>query len=166
MVMGVVINVSILAGEIITKMSDILFLSVKEHAGKIRSNEGFLSATGDLATLTANTGKDMYIARAKVVFFINTAANAITIADTVELKVNGTVIETASTGLRVITTSNSGAGALAFEYEFKNMGHKVAATEIIKLEVTALNANTDVEGFIECFEETTGESPYQASEFI
>lgn len=139
-----------------TLMSDILFLSVKEHASKLRTDEGFLSAAGDLATLTATGGKDMYIARAKVVFFRNTTS-LVSTADEVVLKVNGTVVETAK--------FSGSAEQPTWEYTFKNIGHKVAATQIIKLEVITLDTQVDVEGFIECFEETTGESPYQATEF-
>ena len=142
-------------------MSDLLFLSVKEHAGKLRTDEGFLSATGDLATLTATTGKDMYIGRAKVTFFANTN-NALSTADEVVLKLNGSIIETSKQSVRW-NAANAGGGT--FEYEFKNMGHKVLAGQIIKLEVITIGAAIDVEGFIECFEETTGESPFQSTEF-
>jgi len=47
-------------------LSDIMFISVKEFGSKLRTTEGTLSATGYLCTLTANTGKDMYLAKAKV----------------------------------------------------------------------------------------------------
>jgi len=146
----------------IITMSDILFLSVKEHAGKIRSNEGFLSTTGDLAALTANAGKEMYLARAKVVFFTNTTN--VSADDEVVLKINGTIIETVKYSSAVSSGSGIGGNAKAY-YSFENMGHKVAAWEIIKLEVIALSSVVDVEGFIECFEEPTGQSPYQSSEF-
>jgi len=130
-------------------LSDILVLAVKEKLGKLRSDEGFLSATGDLATLTANSGKEMYIARAQIIYFSNqtTAVNG---GCEVVLKINGTIVETTnfSTDIR---------GPIV--YEFKNIGHKVAATEIIKLEVISLDTPVDVEGFIECFEETTGVNP-------
>jgi len=138
------------------KLSDIEYLAIKEFDGKLRSAEGTLSAAGDLATLTANGGKDMYIASAKVTFFAN-ADGAESTADEVVLKLNGTIIETAKWSL-----DDSGAvsgGVLAFTYEFKNIGQKVAATQIIKLEVITLDAEVDVEGFIEVFEEDTGASP-------
>jgi len=143
-------------------MSDILFLSVKEHANKLVKNEGFSSTTGDLATLTASSGKDMYLARAKVVFYTNNTVN--TTGDEVVLKVNGTVIETVKHSSGIANTGISGGNGV-FAYSFENIGHSVAATQVIKLEVITLGSDTDVEGFVECFEETTGESPWQPSEF-
>ena len=138
------------------RLSDIEYLAKKEFDGKLKKSEGFLSVAGDLATLTASSGKDMYIARAKVTFFVNTSTGApIVVADEVVLKINGVIVETGKYSLRISTD----AGVAAFSYEFKNIGHKVAATQIIKLEVITLDTETDVEGFIECFEETTGESP-------
>ena len=135
------------------RLSDIEYLAIKEFDGKLRSAEGFLSATGDLATLTATAGKDMYIARAKVVFFVNTGSAAGSVGDEVVLKINDVIVETAKFSF------GTNAGGTTFEYEFKNVGQNVAATQIIKLEVITLDASTDVEGFIECFEETTGDSP-------
>jgi len=135
-------------------LSDIEYLAIKENDGKLRSDEGFKSTTGDLATLTANSGKDMYIARAKVTFFLN-AVNTSSFGDEVVLKINGVIKETSKASLLAGNVS----GTSTIIYEFKNMGLKVAATQIIKLEVITLDADTDVEGFIECFEETTGASP-------
>ena len=138
------------------RLSDIEFLSIKEFDGKIRSDEGFLSATGDLATLTATSGKDMYLARAKVIFFINSESASVAAGDEVVLKLNGVIKETSRS-----TTAGTGGGGGngTVIYEFKNIGQKVLATQIIKLEVITLDTQSDVEGFIECFEETTGESP-------
>lgn len=133
---------------------DISFMVGKSFEGKLVSAEGFLSAAGDLATLTASTGKDMYIARAKITVFNNDQAGN-SLVDEVVLKINGTIVETAK-------GSVSYAANLfvpQWTYEFKNMGHTVAATEIIKIEVIALDATSDVEGFIECFEEDTGADP-------
>ena len=135
------------------RLSDIEYLAIKEFDGKLVKNEGFLSATGTLATLTASAGKDMYIARAKVIFYLNALSAASSVADKVELQINGTAVETASHS--ILTAS----GLAVFEYEFKNIGHKVAATQVIKLEVITLDADIDVEGFVECFEEATGASP-------
>jgi len=130
------------------KLSDIEFLAIKEFDGKLKKNEGVKTTTGDLATLTATSGKDMYIARAKITVY-NDGGGTGASQNVVVLKINGIIIETS--GTRVNLTSES--------YEFKNMGHKVAATQIIKLEVITINAAISIEGFIECFEETTGETP-------
>jgi len=134
------------------RLSDIEFLAKKDFDGKIRSVEGFLSAAGDLATLTATSGKDMYLARAGVVFVLNNPTGSVTL-DEVVLKMNGTIIET------VKFTSHGASKTGTLVYEFKNIGQKVAATQIIKIEVITLDPETDVEGFIEVFEETTGETP-------
>jgi len=139
------------------RLSDIEYLAIKEFDGKLRSDEGFLSAAGDLATLTATAGKDMYIARAQVTFFQNTGTANPAAADEVVLKLNGVIIET--TKQTIGQRTNVGFVNATNVYEFKNIGQKVAATQIIKLEVITLDADTDVEGFIECFEETTGDSP-------
>jgi len=140
------------------RVSDIEFLAVKEKEGKIRSAEGFLSVTGDLATLTANTGKDMYLAKAKCCVFLRASANDISEAR-IELKLNGVIIETVQIAIQGSSGTSSGKGMGYGDYEFKNIGRKVLAGQIIKLEVAAIPTTSDVEGFIECFEETTGEDP-------
>jgi len=140
-----------------TDMGDIEYLAIKEFGGKLRSDEGTLSVTGDLATLTANTGKDMYLASAKCIFYLNNDSSAISLQNEVQLSINTVIIERAITSYTVQTIA--GGAVLTIEYEFKNIGRKVAAGEIIKLAVTTLDVDTDVTGFIECFEEDTGETP-------
>lgn len=139
------------------RLSDIEFLSIKDFDGKLRKNEGDVSVTGDLATLTASSGKDMYIARAKIIFRKNIVTSSIEdITSVVALKINGTTVEKA----RWMWQAAASASAVyTFEYEFRNIGHKVAATQIINLDVTVLDTQSDVSGFIECFEEDTGVSP-------
>lgn len=134
-------------------LSDIEFLSIKEFEDKVRSDEGTLSTTGDLATLTANVGKDMYIASAKVVFYV--LASAFEVNNQVALKINGVTIEIARAALAM----GSNGGTSSIVYEFKNIGHKVTTGQIIKLEVLNLNTDVDVVGFIECFEEDTDATP-------
>ena len=68
---------------------DLAFIAKKEFEGKVRTDEGTLTAAGDLCTLTANTGKDMYLARAKLSF--RTAGGDFTMQ--ADLKLNGVVIE-------------------------------------------------------------------------
>ena len=131
------------------KLSDIEYLSIKEFDGKLVKNEGFLSATGNLSTLTAGSG-DMYLARAVVNFFSNANANSTTVTEVV-LKINNTIVETTKLGL--------GAANVYEQYVFKNIGHKVTTGQIIKLEVISIATQVDVEGFVECFEEATGASP-------
>jgi len=125
--------------------SDVSFLMKKEFEGALVSDEGTLSIAGDLASLTASAGKDMYLARAKITYSPNSATSSI-VGDEVVLKINDVIIETSEYS----ATMNSDSGVGSFSYEFKNMGRKVLATQIIKLEVITLDSQTEVEGFIEC----------------
>ncbi len=136
-------------------MSDIQYLAIKEFDGKIRSSEGILSVIGDLATLTANNGKDMYLASAKITFTLSTIiVGQANLNNRVDLKINGVLIESARYSINI----NSG-NLFDLVYEFKNIGRKVLAGEIIKLEAITLGSVSSVAGFIECFEEDTGNSP-------
>jgi len=56
-------------------------------------------------------------------------------------------------------SSTTPSGIWSWEYEFKNIGYKVDATEIIKLEVIAIDSQVDVEGFIQCIQIADGVSP-------
>lgn len=136
------------------RLSDIEFLAKKEFDGKLRQNDGSLasSTTGDLATLTASSGKDMYLAKAKISIISNALANDL--VGTVVLKINGVIEETTKWRLGGGTEK----GIEYFTYEFVNIGFKVAATEIIKLEGT-VNTLSQIEGVITCFEEDTGVDP-------
>jgi len=138
------------------RLSDIEFLMIKEFDGKLRKNEGTISVTGTLATLTAATGKDLYLARAKVsirMLSTSVAANCV-----IELQVNGVVVETF---IFLVAEASGSAGWVAVvddHYEFKNIGHKVDAAQVIRLEVT-VESNCVIEGTIECVEEDDGVSP-------
>jgi len=138
--------------------SDVAFLMRKEFQSALVSDEGFLSATGDLASLTASAGKDMYLASAKITLFTNTNVTLVTAGCQVVLKINDVIIET--TNFSAGISSGSGVGGNPhMVYEFKNIGASVEAGEIIKLEVISIDAAVDVEGFIECVEVDTGEDP-------
>jgi len=137
-------------------MSDIEFLMIKEFDGKLRKNEGSLTATGTLATLTAATGKDMYLARAKVSVRSQSTINAS--QATIELQVNGVVVETFIYLLAEASSSNGWVENTSDQYEFVNIGHKVDAAQVIKLEVT-VESEMVIEGFVECVEEDDGVSP-------
>lgn len=135
--------------------SDVSFLMKKEFEGALVHNEGTISATGDLATLTASASKDMYVARAKITFSTEGTAQSEKSGQEVVLKVNGTIVETCTASI-----SQTGAGVVNnLVYEFKNMGLKVATTEIIKLEVITLGTLVTVSGFLECVEVDTGLDP-------
>ena len=143
----------------VTTLSDIMFLAVKEYNGggtsKLKHNEGQRTAAGDIATVTASSGKDMYIARAGFTAAVE-AINKSAIDQEVVLKVNGNVVETARFSLGF---DSSAGGTPTFQYEFRNIGHKVAATQIIKIESITQSSDVTIEGFVECFEEDTGTTP-------
>lgn len=148
------------------EMGDHQFLAIKTFDGKLRRQgltnptcaEGFKSAAGDLASVTALAGKDLYLASAKAVFYLNVPVNGVTHAEVV-LKINGNIVETAKVSFQGDNTTANGKGSGGIPYEFKNMDHMVAPTQIIKLEVISIPAWIDVEGFVECWEEDTGTSP-------
>lgn len=124
--------------------------------GRLKSNEGFLSAVGDLATLTAAAGKDLYLVAAKMIFFPNTIVfqgttqQAVVKADTViKEKVKASIIRHTS----------AASGNMTNTYEFKNLFHKVTPTQVLKIEVITLDTTIDAEGFIEAIEVPTGENP-------
>jgi len=125
------------------RLSDIEFLAKKDFDGKLVKNMGEQRTTiGTLATLTASSGKDLYVARAGV--SVSFASGTIE----VELRINGVAVETYLADL-------NGSG----NYNFKSIGHKVAATKTIVLEWTVEGVTATMEGFLEGFEETTGETP-------
>lgn len=137
------------------KLSDIEYLAIKEFDSKLVKADGDITATGDIASLTASSGKDMYLASAKCVVY-SEGVNA-SVSFTIVLKVNGTVEETFRGFLGLDSATTDGTGD--YQYEFNLKGAKVAATEIIKIEATVLGANIGVAGELMCIEETTGESP-------
>lgn len=138
------------------KLSDIEYLAIKEFDGKTRQNDGTRSSTGTLATLTANSGKDMYLSGAKITIGHNNSLVSSAFGLTqVDLTVNGTVIESC-----VRSSISTTGGTFDVEYQFNTKGVKVAATQIIKLEVAAINNSREtISGVINVFEEDTGASP-------
>lgn len=143
---------------------DLLFLAVKTFKGKTRDTKGTkVGATGDLATLTATTGKDMYKAKASIVVTKLTLGGTIEHA-IVELKANGTSIEIADIYINDeifqpnSSVDHAAATMAACPFEFKWVG-KVASTQIMKIEVTTCSTNITVNGTLEVFEETTGIDP-------
>ena len=139
-----------------TDMGDIEFLAIKEFDGKLVKNDNSVTANGTLATLTASSGKDMYLASSKCSIKMSNTTGT-TQGAIVSLTINGTVVEIIR--FNQVNNSLSGVSTQWGAYEFKSIGHKVAATQIIKLEVTSFSGTPTVYGFIECFEETTGETP-------
>jgi len=161
----IVILPSILSGGVAT-LSDIMFLAKKHFDSKMRYPdesdptvvEGALSAAGDLVTVTAKTGKDLYLARAQVSWFANTTTGfeADGLENKCELKMNGVIVETTNAA---ISFGTGEVGTATITYDFKTTGLFVLAGETIILDVAAIAAGVDVEGFIECWEEDTGATP-------
>ena len=137
------------------KLSDIEYLAIKEFDSKLVKADGDITATGDIASLTASSGKDMYLAGAKCVVY-SEGVNA-GVAFTIVLKVNTVVVETFRGFIGLDSNTTIGTGDL--QYKFNLKGVKVAAGEIIKIEATVLGASIGVAGELMCIEETTGESP-------
>jgi len=146
------------------KLSDIEYLSIKEFGSKLVKNDGSLSATGDLCSITAASGKDMYLASAK----INVYAETDNIDDrsiTVVLKAGAagseTIVETFD---MILGRDSSGTNGVAGRsYEFNLKGIKVTTTQNIQLEVTVIEAGVGVNGQLTCFEEATGATPQVTS---
>ena len=133
------------------RLSDIEFLAIKEFDGKLVENEGFLSAAGDLATLTASAGKDMYLAEAKLSVSIDAAS--VLEQSIISLVVNGIVRETYESTMQSLGTSSD-------NYEFAVKGVKVSSGQIIKLEADFVDATTlQIEAVMVLFEENEGASP-------
>ena len=135
------------------KLSNIEYLAIKEFGGKLVKNAGTKldGTTGDLATLTASAGKDMYLAKAHAHVRLDAASGLILFE--VQLKVNGAVEDD-----WIGSAAVSSEGPTIYHYDF-NIGYKVAATEIIKLEVITSDADLDFSGSIQCIEEDTNASP-------
>ena len=136
-------------------LSDIEYLSIKDFGSKLTVTEGTLSATGDLTSVTAGAGKDMYLAKAKV--SVRSEGPNVSATVIVELKINGVIKETFSAWMADNTVSDSG-GTSSTNYEFAFAG-KVAATQIIKLEAVTIGSGVEVNGVLVTFEEDTGVSP-------
>ncbi len=138
----------------VVQSGDLAFLQQKEQEGKLRVDEGSLTGTGTLASLTASSGKDMYLSSASVSLRKTGSTGASN--HTVELQVNGVVKETFT------TFEFASAGKLS-AYHFSTKGLKVAPTEVIRLQVTELGTATQVEGTLQCWEESSGSQTFGTS---
>ncbi len=138
------------------EMSDIQFLAIKEFNGKLVEDEGgqAVNTTGDLATLTADTGKDMYLGKAHASVSLDGLGTTAGVG-TIVLKVNGLVKDTWNFAL---LAGSGEAGTTMDDHEFL-IGFKVVTGQIIKLECTVAGTDVLTQGQIECWEESTGQSP-------
>jgi len=133
-------------------LGDIAFLSGKEFGAdtQLRQADGNRTTVGDLATLTAAVGNDMYLAKAVIV--ATDEGSAAPASCTVTLSINGTVIE------EVRLVGKAGERD-TMNYTFNASGFRVLAGQIILLEVTVVSNTPEVFGFLECFEVATGTDP-------
>lgn len=142
-------------------MSDIEYLSTLESgvdapagaAVKVDSGEIGAGATGDAASITADTGKDMYVSKARIT--VSSTGSAPSGHVTCVLKLNGSIVETAKIG----HTFAIARGAAFSWAEYVSVGKKVAAGQIIKLEVTVAGIQLQCSAHLECFEVNTGVTP-------
>ena len=137
------------------RLSDIEYLSIKEFDSKLVTNTGQQAdgGTGNAATLTASSGKDLYLAKAQATVRTDTATTII-LAE-ITLVVNGVIKDRWEYSNTTSTTS----GQTSQPHDFAVQGVKVAATQTIILDVVASNVDFDITGTLVGFEETTGESP-------
>ena len=128
--------------------------------GRLKSDFGEESTVVDLCTLTAAASKDLYLTAAQVTFYLN-VSGGIDTTSRVALVINGIEKEPARVSLNsnhLVSSSRSG-GNTSVVYEFKNLGYKVTASQIMKLEITAIDTDTDISGFIQAIEVPSGENP-------
>jgi len=139
------------------KLSDIEFLSIKEFNGDLKTDEDTRSSVGTGAFVTAGTGKDLYLAKAKCT--ITTRSDNFSGDAVVQLQANGVLKATHSEAVaasQASVPSDAGTGI----YEFVISGIKVTTGQTIRLEVTTVsNAKVEINTEIICFETVTGESP-------
>lgn len=147
-------------------MGTVLDLAIKEFNGggssKLRDNTGVkdVGAIGDLATLTATGGKQMYLAKATVSGRLS--AKTLTAQAVVVLKLNGVIRDRGYLSGTVGSTASGsqfqgGSGELFHEFTLR--GVKVEPGEIIKIEVISSNAVISLSGTLHVWEETDGETP-------
>ena len=133
---------------------DIAFLVKKEFDGKlVRDDNEKDGVTGNAAILTASTGKDLYLAKAKIIVFNDNISNSGTV--TVTLKLNGVIKETWAIG----NVAPQGVGDGILTFQFNTQGFKVAATQTITIDVTVASAIVHVRGNLLGFEADTGVDP-------
>lgn len=147
------------------KVSNLEFLALQEFtaAHALRDNTGVKDdgATGDMGTLTANTGKDMYLIEAWVTLRQDVIDALPKLFEAV-LRINGTIRDRLYLhGMNTSTDSggNAGGGNGKMQGKFILKGVQVLAGEIIKIEVITSDADLDATGTVSCWEQDTGTTP-------
>ncbi len=136
----------------VVQSGDKAFVEQKEREGKLKSDTGLLTTTGDLATLTAGAGKDMFVSEVTCAVSRAVFTSLLTRNAQVDLKVNGVVVES-YIYQDFISSGESKSNSGTFEFKWRG---KVSTGQIIKLEVITLETDLQATGMIQCYEESSG----------
>jgi len=138
------------------RLSDIEYLAIKEFDGKLVTNTGQQAdgGTGNAATLTASSGKDLYLAKAQVTVRVD--ADTLLIVGEITLVANAVIKDRWEFSF---AGDVGNPGQLTQTHDFAVKGIKVAATQTIVIDVVSSNVDFDITGTLVGIEETTGESP-------
>lgn len=132
-----------------TDMGDIEYLLIKAFDGKKVESIANSQSNGVITSLTASTGKDMYLAVATASVFQDDTTSLLEAAG-VSLVVNGTVVERGFVG---------GDNSLASSVNFKWRGF-VTTGQVISINIDVLDFLAHpISATLICFEENTGDSP-------
>lgn len=151
--------VSLVSGVKGRKLSDLEFLSIKEFNDKRVDVDGEVADLGtsetDVATQTANTGKDMYLGKA----VITLQQSSTTVTNLVKVRLFANAVEIEKRTVEV--QSNSGSKNSEGFYEFISKGVKVETGQIIKItaEPTSATGTLVANATLTLWEEDTGVSP-------
>ena len=142
------------------KLSDIEYLSIKEFDGKLVTNTGQQAdgATGNTATLTASSGKDLYLAKASVTLRADAAQAGVPLFE-VTLVANGVIVDRCEATYQANSSNGPPFTPVNLKYDFTVQGIKVAATQTIVIDVVTSDASVDISGTLVGFEEITGDNP-------
>ena len=144
-------------------LSETAFLAKQEFESthNLRDNTGTKvnGAIGTLATLTANTGKDMYLIAAWVTIKQDTKSSDPEQFEAV-LKIDGIIedrlyLSTMST----FRPSGEGGGSSSKQGKFILKGVKVTTGKVIKIQVITSDTVLDAAGTLSCFEVPSGTDP-------
>jgi len=140
-------------------MGDIEYILKNNFNRNLKYDTASRSTTGDLATLTAGVGKDMYlifaqinVTRTALIDSYQTGSVALSVNDVTEGFAVYAVAGSAS------SNSSDGTAQIFMQYKFP-IGFKVSAGQTIRLRVTNAGASLDVSSEIQCIEVNEGESP-------
>lgn len=140
------------------RLSDIEYLAIQEFNGNLVTNTGQQAdgGTGNTATLTASSGKDLYLAKAQVTIRLD-LASAILLPE-ITLVANSVIKDRWEPS--VLDEGGTGsAGMISQTHDFAVQGIKVAATQTIVIDVVSSDVDIDITGTLVGIEVATGASP-------